>query len=364
MSLWIFLIISLFLVGIQTAIPYLVKRTVIFGVTIPELFIKEEKLTIYKKRYAQAVLALSTIILGAYTIWVLASNPAEELIVLSGTVIQFVIIFISMSLYFYFHGKISQLKKEQKFTENLKQVQVTDLSIRSQDEMLPWYFYLLPMIVSVGLIGYSILQYEILPLQIPTHWGINGEADAFTAKTPLSVISMPLILLMLQLMLLGTNFATKRSGIKLSATSTNSSRIRQLSLRKYSSWFMFLTTVLITMMFSYFQLTTIHPNLISNKAMIVVPFIFLIIILVGSIVFAVKVGRADKQTFEEPEKGITDLDEDRYWKGGLFYFNRNDPSIFVEKRFGVGWTMNFANLMGYLIVIVPLVIILLFTAFL
>lgn len=363
MSTWIFLVISLFLVGIQTAIPFLVKKTVIFGVTIPELFIKEEKLTIYKRRYVQIVLALSTIIIGAYTIWVLANSPTEEFIVLGGTVIQFGIIFISMSLYFYFHGKVSQFKKEQKFVENLKQVQVTDLSIRSQDEMLPWYVYLLPIIVSVGLIGYTILQYEILPQQIPTHWGINGEADAFTSKTLFSVITMPLMLLILQLMFLGTNFATKRSGIKLSATSTNASRIRQLSLRKYSSWFMFLTTVLMTMLFSYFQLTTIHPNLIFDKAMLASPFIFLILILVGSIAFAIKVGRADKQTFEEPESGITDLDEDGYWKGGLFYFNKSDPSIFVEKRFGVGWTMNFANPMGYLIIIVPLVIIL-FIAFL
>ncbi|MCM3690763.1 DUF5808 domain-containing protein [Neobacillus niacini] len=57
-------------------------------------------------------------------------------------------------------------------------------------------------------------------------------------------------------------------------------------------------------------------------------------------------------------KQSTDYDEDSYWKGGLFYFNRNDPSIFVEKRFGVGWTLNFANPLGYFIFILPLVIVL------
>ena len=36
-------------------------------------------------------------------------------------------------------------------------------------------------------------------------------------------------------------------------------------------------------------------------------------------------------------------DDDRYWKGGLFYYNPQDPSIFVEQRFGVGWTVNFGN---------------------
>lgn len=28
---------------------------------------------------------------------------------------------------------------------------------------------------------------------------------------------------------------------------------------------------------------------------------------------------------------------------GAFYINRDDPSIFVEKRFGIGYTINFGN---------------------
>ena len=46
-----------------------------------------------------------------------------------------------------------------------------------------------------------------------------------------------------------------------------------------------------------------------------------------------------------------DVDEDRYWKGGLIYMNRQDPSVFVEKRFGVGWTMNLANPRGYIVIV-------------
>ena len=30
-------------------------------------------------------------------------------------------------------------------------------------------------------------------------------------------------------------------------------------------------------------------------------------------------------------------------RSSLFYFNRNDPALFVEKRFGIGWTVNMAN---------------------
>jgi uncharacterized membrane protein len=36
-------------------------------------------------------------------------------------------------------------------------------------------------------------------------------------------------------------------------------------------------------------------------------------------------------------------DDDRYWLAGMFYLNRDDPSLFVEKRFGIGWTFNLGH---------------------
>jgi uncharacterized membrane protein len=358
MSFAIFLIISVILAAMQTAVPFLVKRSVMFGVTIPEPYIQDPQLRAYKKRYAVWVSVLSLILLGFFSAWVLFSQPGEEKIVLTGVLIEFSIILISMSFYFYFHGKTIQLKKTQKWTDDLKQVQVTDLSIRSQDEMLPWYIYLLPIFITIGMIGYTALKFDILPEQIPTHWGINGKADAFTGKTPFAAVSLMFMLLFLQIMFLGIHIGTKSSGIKLSASAVDASRLRQLTLRKYSSWFLFIICILLTMMMCFFQLTTIHPDIFSDSIMLSAPFVFLVIVLAGTIFFAVKVGRTDKQGIHAADGSITDLDEDSYWKGGLVYFNKNDPSIFVEKRFGIGWTLNFANPLGYIIVIVPLIIIL------
>lgn len=358
MTLAIILFIAVILIGIQTAIPFLVKRTVIFGNTIPEKHLKNEQLTSFKKKYALMVSLLSFFALACYTLWVFVNSPSEEQTVLVGTLIQFGIILFSLSLYFFFHGKTLQLKRKNNWTENLTQVKIADLSIRFQDEMLPWYVYLLPIIMTVGVIGYSIIQYDLLPKQIPTHWGITGEADRFTEKTPMSAILMPLTLLVMQIMFLGIQIGTKKSGIKLSATSTSASRMRQLTLRKYSSWLIFFVSFLLTIMFSFFQLKTIHPDLFDGMIMVATPIIFLFVVLAGTIAFAVKVGRSDKIPSDGTEEEITDFDEDTHWKGGLVYFNRRDPSIFVEKRFGVGWTLNFGNPIGFLIVLVPLAVIL------
>jgi uncharacterized membrane protein len=34
---------------------------------------------------------------------------------------------------------------------------------------------------------------------------------------------------------------------------------------------------------------------------------------------------------------------DKCWKLGQIYINPNDPALVVEKRFGVGYTLNFGN---------------------
>jgi hypothetical protein len=40
---------------------------------------------------------------------------------------------------------------------------------------------------------------------------------------------------------------------------------------------------------------------------------------------------------------VGDRTPDRYWKLGVFYFNPDDSAIVVEKRFGLGYSMNFAR---------------------
>jgi len=34
---------------------------------------------------------------------------------------------------------------------------------------------------------------------------------------------------------------------------------------------------------------------------------------------------------------------DKCWKWGAFFVNRDDPALFVRKRYGIGYTLNFGN---------------------
>ena len=49
------------------------------------------------------------------------------------------------------------------------------------------------------------------------------------------------------------------------------------------------------------------------------------------------------------------LADNTHWFGGLFYVDRKDPSLMVEKRFGLGYTFNYGNWRAVLLVSVVLV---------
>ena len=50
-----------------------------------------------------------------------------------------------------------------------------------------------------------------------------------------------------------------------------------------------------------------------------------------------------KTSADRPHNDVVFRDDDRYWNSGVFYNNPDDPALFVPKRFGLGWTMNFGH---------------------
>jgi len=58
-------------------------------------------------------------------------------------------------------------------------------------------------------------------------------------------------------------------------------------------------------------------------------------------------GRFDRPG--SPDEG--DRSPDRAWKLGMIYFNPDDPALWLEKRFGVGYTLNFGRPMAWVIIL-------------
>ncbi|GGD22636.1 DUF1648 domain-containing protein [Pontibacillus salipaludis] len=348
---------------IQVSIPFLVKRTVVFGVTVPMEHTNHAVIKRSKKLYSIITGVLVLGVLITFLVWSMRTTPTDVQMALMGLMLPLLVIVTSLVLYFYFHIKISKLKKEQRWFEGKKQVKISDLNIRAKDEMLPWYVVSLPILLTIGLMVFTVANYSQFPDQIPVHWGADGKPDAYTDKSALSVLSLPLILLVLQGMFLGIIELTKRSGFKIRPTNTQASKKRQMNLRKYTSWLLLLVSLLLTMLFSFLQVMTLYGNMFSDMMVMLVPLIFMFLTLAGAVVFAIKVGKVDSDLDEvvvtDQDDKVEEYDEDRYWIGGMIYFNKQDPSVLVEKRFGIGMTVNFARPMAYMVLVVPILLILL-----
>ncbi|MGI2327990.1 DUF1648 domain-containing protein [Planococcus sp. YIM B11945] len=351
------ILIVLFVV--QAFVPYWVKRTEVFGIYVPEAFIKEPMLVQLKKRYRAVVLLTGGVLAVLYVSIFSAESFTEEAAVLWGVAAQFGLIVLSMGLYVVNHLKVKKEKRQQGWTAGKREKVVVDLQFRNEVEMVSGSAFLVPLIVTAGLIAYTLMEYANLPAQIPTHFGPNGEPDAFTGKTIFSSISMLIMLGVMQLMFYFLNHAMKTSGSKILASQKQRSKTRQLVSRKYGSWLLFLTSLAATLLLGSIQLSIIQPEFSSTLWNMAITFGFLIVVLGATGVYTFKVAATNSvEETEEVEADVIDADNDRYWKWGIFYINAADPSVMVEKRFGIGWTINLGNPRSWLIVVLPLVVIL------
>ena len=74
--------------------------------------------------------------------------------------------------------------------------------------------------------------------------------------------------------------------------------------------------------------------------------------LLSILLFALLLFLAHRPPEPWPAEGaptVGDRTEDRYWKAGVVYINRSDPAVLVERRFGVGYTLNFGHWVSWMI---------------
>jgi hypothetical protein len=82
----------------------------------------------------------------------------------------------------------------------------------------------------------------------------------------------------------------------------------------------------------------------SGAAVTVVSVAFNFVMLLGVALYCVRLYQQRKQLRALAGPGGMERSTDsRHWIGGLIYYNRDDPSLLVEKRVGIGWTFNFAQ---------------------
>lgn len=354
--MWLFysIMIGVFLIlgFVNGLTPYYSRRGTPFGITVPSSHQQDSFIQMRKKRFFIQNVLLS-ILLSIPIVFFsnfedqTAQDMWSGVYVIGAMLVFFVLTFV---LYLKNRKAIQLWKKEEQIIVETKKERIVvdtnyhrDLNAVSTRTIV--IVQLIIVLISVAVIGFF---YDRIPNQFPIHWNSQNIPDRSVEKSPLSVMMMPAMQLLMIPVLAFSHYAFIKSKQKLL---TNYPQITSYQSKKFRrAWSInFLVTSIATQLLltstNFFSLFFAEDMAFGWMGLLIGLFIFGI---VGYSSFLTwKYGQGgEKLVFseiDEPVEEVTEVDEEKYWKLGVFYYNPEDPSIFVEKRFGIGSTINLAR---------------------
>ncbi|WP_269855424.1 DUF1648 domain-containing protein [Streptomyces sp. RPT161] len=258
---------------------------------------------------------------------------------------------------------IAAVKRDEDWYRGLRQGVVADTSLRTETERFPWLWSIPALLIVAATAVTGVVVYPSVPERLPVHFNAVGHADNYATKSIGSVFFLVFTQAGVTALLLGLSWFSFRARPELDPARPVDSarRHRRFSVRAVVCLLLLAACVNLSMFVAAWSMW--HTGSLS-------PFLVLLPLLVGLLVVvgvALRTGQAGSRlpaadgAAREPETGMVQRDDDRYWHvAGSFYANRTDPSLMVQKRSGFGWTFNFGNpralVLLVLIVGVPLLL--------
>lgn len=323
------------------------NKGIFFGVRFPMEYLREKELLDLDKSYKKIVLALfSVIFVVVNMVGFNISNFTDDIMGMFMGVTSIVLLVGANSLIIIYYFKAKKLKKERGWTYKRRNVVVTDTTLRKpkKDEKYKsigskWFLLLLIFPMAMAIL--TAYKYNSLPqiMEIPNT--TFGAFDPHTLRGKLIMFQFPLSQLFTVILMYIISIVISNSKSDLNSGTIESAVIRKKKYKRLGSIMLMVTTLQMMIMFSILQ-----GSILFQYGITTINYIFMITLFLTILIFIVafiRVGQDGKnpQSIEEKDELYKD-DDDKWILGGLYY-NKNDPAWMVEKRIGIGWTVNFAN---------------------
>lgn len=351
-----------FIAAIYWFMPYATPRSIQFGVRIPPDRESDPAIAEARRSFHLTYLAGNTVIFILFIIlpWLYGYNYVLFISVAP-------ILLFSYLNYYRINRKLRKVKEEQSwYGDGIENISAAIDGDGRSGRSFTGVLAILPSVAIIALTVYiGATLYPTLPAQIPSHFGANGQPNQYMAKSIGSVFMLVFVQISMTVLMALVGLAIARTRQETDASRPVTSYEQQARFKIYTRDALYLFNALIatTMMFAAFETW----NLISGNYVILLT---ILPTLAGSVILAAvlmslgQMGsrmKIDDVTDHAVTTGKINRNDDKYWKGGAFYYNRDDPSILVGKRFGVGWTFNFAHPVTWIIlsviVAVPFIIV-------
>ena len=355
-----FLIAIVFLSGaLLAATPWFMKKGECFAVTIPESAQADERFLAFRKRYAAAVLAVTLICavaLGAVSNVALGKmgsaadfDSLNAILVAAIVVATTVPLVVSFALMLHYRKRVEAIKREEGWkAERDEAVALIGFEEAPVPPSLAWNVVYVPIVLITLAIGLAL--YPSTPDLVPTHFDFAGNVNQWTPKGP-ALIAFPLLFeVFMAACFIFSHWMTIRSKKDIDPARPAISAYAYGAFARAECILLLvggsvLTAVLGIVMI--LMMAEILSMLVTIALIIVTTLVFVGATIAIPIVYGQSGSRLVKRL---EENGDIIADNDEHWKAGIFYWNKDDASLFLPKRFGVGWTMNWARPAAWLIV--------------
>jgi len=333
------------------------KRDTFYGIYLEEKYQHDPALKVISKHFKLQSLLIFLTVSTATLLYINVQKATENpLSILLPMTVQLVLYF---TVYIKTFNKVKAFKKKHGVSTPTHLKTVIDTEFIKEKNSLKKIFislYTVPLLVTLGLMLYTFYNYSSLPSKIPTHWNYLGKIDAWSPKSYGSVL-FPSIMQFCTIILLAfvtLNIFTSR--IKLNTNDIQKSKTNALKYLSGIASSLYLIMLFIVVTFWGTTLPGLQGsdlNAYSLWISLLGPLIGVIVMLYTYIRYGDKTSSKDKSNDSySPE------DDDAFWLWGFLYNNPNDPAVMVQKRYGLGWTLNIGNKMGKFILVILLVFIL------
>jgi uncharacterized membrane protein len=340
-----FLLIVLLLTALCYVLPVLTRSSVYFAITIDPAFRSTLEARHILRGYRagvvlNAVLASALTALGMWTrvAWL---APAG-------------VYWLALGNYFAFlYGRKATAP------HHVRPTTVREAELVPRRERLPggWLAQLGPFFLLLAIAMVLHRDWALIPERFPIHWGSNGQPNGFSDRTFFGVYGIlfiaAIVCAVLALLALGIVYRTRK--VELGGPGG----ARDSRVRRYNAIALLCVEYVLAISMGGSALLPLR-GIPSPEAANAPPQELLWLMLLTLAVVAVAIVlllRAARTGHERPATPsghpvavVGDSTPDARWVGGIFYFNREDPSLIVEKRFGVGYTLNFAHPAAWVII--------------
>ena len=216
-----------------------------------------------------------------------------------------------------------------------------------------WLLQIGPFAILAAAAVFLRMNWARIPEIFPVHWGIDGQPNGWSVRTPMGVYG-PLI--MGAAVIAGLGVVTYGVLHEARVVRVPGAPSHGRDLPHQTGYFLSGVEYFLAVIFSFVALTPlIGPPKLA--------FVLILPIVIIAVVFlaAHQMNQTQAHTLSPPKLPGADgvfgdgtLDE--HWKLGVFYYNPDDAALLVEKRFGIGYTFNFAHARAWLILALVLVV--------